>query len=205
MVSESNTFLPYLTVLGLAIITIAIIFFWRNCALFNQQNQLSSVASCALLWGGIGLIVGLISMGFTGAYTHLFTAFKTGFIESIRIGMLGMDDAIFIVATPLFALFGAIFGAIFAMLDAFNKASASVLQRGFIGLLIGIITTLLITALIVFVVVSRGYIKLDEIINQEYGVFIIIIYSVVLGSITLTCLVLSLLTPRHLLTKKVFG
>lgn len=199
MGSESSTFLPYLMVLGVTIITFALIYFWRNCTLFSEQNQLSSVASCALLWGGVGLIVSVINMAFTGAFTHLIMAFKVGFFESIKTGMLGIDDAIFLLETPIFAFFGAIFGACFLMLSAFHKASGSALQRGFIGVLIGTITPLLLAALIIFVLIIRDNISLQQIINQQYGVFLLIIGAVVLGGTMLTCLILGLITPRHLL------
>jgi hypothetical protein len=193
---EQNIFLPYLIVVATIIFMLVLIYLWRRSPLFSKQNQLSSTFSCALLWAGIMLIPSIFYMFFSGHWMGLILAIKTGIFESLRTGMVGIYDVMFLIVTPIYALFGALFGASFLWLNRANKASGSALQRSLIGFLLGLAVTVIITAIGTFLFMTSQNISFQQLINDPYAIILMIIWAVILAVIII---VLSLITPRHLL------
>jgi hypothetical protein len=203
MGNESANFPPFLIIAGLLTLALVVSYFWRKSSLFNQKNQWSSAASCALLWAGVALIFSIVYMGYRGDFANLFNAFRIGIFESFRIGMVGFDQLFSLVLVPVIAILGALFGACFTWLKANNKASGSPLQRGLIGVGVGLILPIILTVIGVILFMLNNKIGLQAVFHAEYGALILIIWGIILVTIAVACLILGLMTPKHLLTNKI--
>jgi hypothetical protein len=200
MGNESAYFPPFLMIAGLLTITLITSYFWRKSSIFNQQNQWSSASSCALLWAGIAFIFSISYMIINGDFANLLRAFQVGIFESFRIGMVGIDELFALIIVPFVAFLGALFGASFSWLKHNNKASGSLLQRSLIGAGIGFVLPIILSILGLLIFMANNHVSLQELMRTEYGVIILIIWGIILATITVVCLILALITPRHLLT-----
>jgi uncharacterized membrane protein YdfJ with MMPL/SSD domain len=200
MGNESAYFPPFLIIAGLLTITLIASYFWRKSSIFNQQNQWSSASSCALLWAGTALIFSVSYMTISGDFGSLLKAFQVGIFESFRIGMVGIDELFALIIVPFVAVLGALFGASFSWLKHINKASGSLLQRGLIGAGIGFVLPIILSILGLLIFMANNHVSLQELMQTEYGVIILFIWGIILATITIVCLILALITPRHLLT-----
>ena len=158
---------------------------------FFATRKMHTSFKCSIFWAIIAFIFTLLCMLFAGEFNHLFYAIRTGLFESLRTGAIGLDQFIALISVPISAILGAIFGAIFAWIKANNKASASLLQRGLVGGVIGIFIWVTIAALFYFGPANNP--------NDSYGRGLLLYVVLLCSALIPITIVLALLTPKQLI------